>query len=389
MNNIHLCLTQNGGTQAIQQGQVAGPSCIQRQNNNNSRDNNVLQFSHPEYTFQYESEYLQQPHSYSNCMNVVQTQQLTRLQHYSQNGNNYSNSSLQPGECRFVQVDQQQFNNLSSSFPFPLKHENDTEPSSDESNISEHQNGVIRKAERIRTMKDFLPSTISMINPQLSCLIHSEEAGLLNPMATFCSVPGRLSLLSSAAKYKVTVGEIQRRINPPESLNASVLGGILRRAKSKDGGKSLRDQLKVVGLTLPAGRRKASNVNSLTALVEYEASQLAVDFDKLCENDFPSKEMAEYIFKTRCQDEAVREQRKSMILMTKQLVQEFNTILSLDGSPSCNNSPRQTLDPVIQIPLTHFSLVTHGFGGSAVQSSLNAFSNYLNELLRIMETTEL
>lgn len=40
------------------------------------------------------------------------------------------------------------------------------------------------------------------------------------------------------------------------------------RAKSKDGGKSLRDQLKRVGLQLPAGRRKATNVNSLTALVE-------------------------------------------------------------------------------------------------------------------------
>lgn len=76
--------------------------------------------------------------------------------------------------------------------------------------------------------------------------------------------------MSSAAKYKVTVGEIQRRINPPECLNASVLGGILRRAKSKDGGKSLRDQLKGVGLALPAGRRKAANVNALTALVECE-----------------------------------------------------------------------------------------------------------------------
>lgn len=89
-----------------------------------------------------------------------------------------------------------------------------------------------------------------------------------NPLDIFCSVPGRLSLLSSASKYKVTVGEIQRRLSPPESLNASVLGGILRRAKSKDGGKSLRDQLKQHGVALPAGRRKAANVNSLTALVE-------------------------------------------------------------------------------------------------------------------------
>ncbi len=45
----------------------------------------------------------------------------------------------------------------------------------------------------------------------------------------FISVPGRLALLSASAKYKVTIGEIERRLGPPECLNASILGGILRR----------------------------------------------------------------------------------------------------------------------------------------------------------------
>lgn len=99
----------------------------------------------------------------------------------------------------------------------------------------------------------------------------------------YCTVPGRTSLLSSTTKYRVTVAEIQRRISPPECLNASLLGGILRkfetcyvphsdvksyRAKSKDGGKTLRDSLKKLGLTLPAGRRKQANVTAWTALVE-------------------------------------------------------------------------------------------------------------------------
>ena len=52
----------------------------------------------------------------------------------------------------------------------------------------------------------------------------------VNINEVFCSVPGRLSLLSSTSKYKVTVGEVQRRLSPPECLNASLLGGILRRS---------------------------------------------------------------------------------------------------------------------------------------------------------------
>lgn len=53
--------------------------------------------------------------------------------------------------------------------------------------------------------------------------------GVTSPADVFCSVPGRLSLLSSTSKYKVTVGEVHRRLSPPECLNASLLGGVLRR----------------------------------------------------------------------------------------------------------------------------------------------------------------
>ncbi|PKU30957.1 transcription factor ap-2-epsilon [Limosa lapponica baueri] len=109
-------------------------------------------------------------------------------------------------------------------------------------------------------------TTISTLSMNKDGLI----GGVTNPNEVFCSVPGRLSLLSSTSKYKVTVGEVQRRLSPPECLNASLLGGVLRRAKSKNGGRCLRERLEKIGLNLPAGRRKAANVTLLTSLVEGE-----------------------------------------------------------------------------------------------------------------------
>ena len=92
------------------------------------------------------------------------------------------------------------------------------------------------------------------------------------PTDIFCSTPGRLSLLSSTSKYKVfvakrkqknversllnviqvTVAEVQRRLSPPECLNASLLGGVLRRAKSKDGGKVANLTLAIFAFSKPS-----------------------------------------------------------------------------------------------------------------------------------------
>ncbi|XP_072307930.1 transcription factor AP-2 gamma isoform X2 [Eucyclogobius newberryi] len=202
-----------------------------------------------------------------------------------------------------------------------------------------------------------------------------------NPTEVFCSVPGRLSLLSSTSKYKVTVAEVQRRLLPPECLNASLLGGVLRRAKSKNGGRSLREKLDKIGLNLPAGRRKAANVTLLTSLVEGEAVHLARDFGYVCETEFPAKAIAEYLGRPHV-DRSEVNARKNMLLAAKQICKEFTDLLTQDRSPLGNSRPAPILEPGIQGCLTHFSLITHGFGAPAICAAMTSLQNYLNEALK-------
>lgn len=205
-----------------------------------------------------------------------------------------------------------------------------------------------------------------------------------SPTDVFCSVPGRLSLLSSTSKYKVTVAEVQRRLSPPECLNASLLGGVLRRAKSKNGGRSLRDKLEKIGLALPAGRRKAANVTLLTSLVEGEAIRLARDFAYICETEFPAKQCAEYNVRQHV-DPSELHSRKSMLLASKQIIKELADLLNQDRSPLGNSRPHPVLEPAMQRHLTHFGLLTHGFGAPAVSAAIAAVQSYLTEMLKVVD----
>lgn len=83
-------------------------------------------------------------------------------------------------------------------------------------------------------MAYFFSLSLVPVPPKSVTSLMMNKDGFLGGMSVntgevFCSVPGRLSLLSSTSKYKVTVGEVQRRLSPPECLNASLLGGVLRR----------------------------------------------------------------------------------------------------------------------------------------------------------------
>lgn len=109
------------------------------------------------------------------------------------------------------------------------------------------------------------------------------------------------------------------------------------RAKSKNGGRLLREKLEKIGLNLPAGRRKAANVTLLTSLVEGEAIHLARDFGYVCETEFPARQVAEYLSRQYSEpQESYR--RKELLLNTKQveLLNQFLIKTSISNAERFN-----------------------------------------------------
>jgi Transcription factor AP-2 len=67
------------------------------------------------------------------------------------------------------------------------------------------------------------------------------------------------------------------------------------------------------------------------------------------------------------------------------ITKELMDLLNQDRSPLCNTRPQPILDPSIQRHLTHFSMITHGFGSPAIVAALTSIQNYLNESLKLLD----
>lgn len=64
-------------------------------------------------------------------------------------------------------------------------------------------------------------------------------------------------------------------------------------------------------------------------------------------------------------------------------------LLNQDRSPLCNTRPQILLDPQIQRHLTHFSLISHGFGSPAIVAALTAIQNFLSESLKHLDKVQM
>lgn len=72
----------------------------------------------------------------------------------------------------------------------------------------------------------------------------------------------------------------------------------------------------------------------------------------------------------------------------REICKEFVDLMSQDRSPLGGSRPTPCLEPGIQGSLTHFSLLTHGFGTPAICAALSAFQSYLMEAIKMLDKGE-
>ena len=71
------------------------------------------------------------------------------------------------------------------------------------------------------------------------------------------------------------------------------------------------------------------------------------------------------------------------------ITKELMDLLNQDRSPLCNTRPQQILDTTIQRHLTHFSMITHGFGSPAIVAALTAIQvKFINKTICNIELTK-
>lgn len=80
-----------------------------------------------------------------------------------------------------------------------------------------------------------------------------------------------------------------------------------------------------------------------------------------------------------------RKNANTSISFCREIIKEFAEFLGQDRSPLCNTKLNPILPASIQRHLTHFSLITHGFGSHAIVSALSAAQNYINESIKYLD----
>uniref|UniRef100_A0A915CZW3 Transcription factor AP-2 C-terminal domain-containing protein n=1 Tax=Ditylenchus dipsaci TaxID=166011 RepID=A0A915CZW3_9BILA len=166
-------------------------------------------------------------------------------------------------------------------------------------------------------------------------------------------------------------------------LECQFSSGILRKAKNKNGGTELRNNLKRYGMSLPSGRRKSQPCTTFTSLCEDEAKQMGKDYFTLCKELFPSAALANLSLAAKpvvCSEETSK--RLNSVQWANQIVHNLiTTIQSFEQSSLPVQQPVSSIsdaENAARDGVVKFSRLTHGFGNGAMITAWQAFQEFLN-----------
>ncbi|KAI3412100.1 Transcription factor AP-2 gamma [Globodera pallida] len=147
---------------------------------------------------------------------------------------------------------------------------------------------------------------------------------------------------------------------------------------------------KTYGVELAAGRRKQGALTCFSSLVEEEAAQasqcagtttgngtMALDFQTICERAYPTQTAASSALANAAMN-------RLELFYASKFIKRILDLHKADKSPT-SELPKlepqhfDDLHPQLQSALTNFSLMTHGFGGLAIQAVLETMIRVINE----------
>ncbi|EFO91152.1 hypothetical protein CRE_30150 [Caenorhabditis remanei] len=162
--------------------------------------------------------------------------------------------------------------------------------------------------------------------------------------------------------YHITTAEVDRRSNGVERLNSSSLATTLRRTKQKNGGETMRRQMKEKGIPVNLYHRQEVFPNKFIALSEAETVHMAKDLEKIVKDDYPVKELAREVANEVMEDGSVDIEQFFDADGFKECMEALGEVLSAVVPPITGICAKASKNEELNLGMENFSQATHGLG---------------------------
>ncbi|KAF1763420.1 hypothetical protein GCK72_011686 [Caenorhabditis remanei] len=178
----------------------------------------------------------------------------------------------------------------------------------------------------------------------------------------FETIVARNSMGEALNCYHITTAEVDRRSNGVERLNSSSLATTLRRTKQKNGGETMRRQMKEKEIPVNLYHRQEVFPNKIIALSEAEAVHMAKDLEKIVKDDYPVKEIAREVANEVMEDGSVDIEQFFNADGFKECMEALGGVLSAVVPPITGICAKASKNEELNLGMENFSQATHGFG---------------------------